>query len=77
MNEIDITEYMQSEELAEDLKSLLDLMDKTPVIRGKSTSAIEDENGVVHLLDENGNTTIFMAKQDYLDILDYIKERNI
>lgn len=58
-----------TKENLKELKSIIDSWDLT-FAKGPLTPAI-DENGVVHLLRENGTTAILMNQSDYQDLVDY------
>jgi hypothetical protein len=47
------------------------LIDSMPLSFGGHLHPIEDENGVIHLCDENGNTRIMMSKSDYKDLVEW------
>jgi hypothetical protein len=63
----------------ETLKDIIAQVDKWDLAflnnMGKSTAEL-DENGVVYIKDEAGNTRIMMCEKDYQDMLEYGKENN-
>lgn len=46
-------------------------IDSIPLSFGGPLYSVEDENGVIHLCDENGNSRIMMSKSDYNDLMEY------
>jgi hypothetical protein len=57
------------------LKEIKDLIDAMPPLSfgGPLTPAL-DEEGVVHLVDKNGRSRIFMSQDDYTDLVKYKDE---
>lgn len=54
------------------IKDIFDLIDQTqPTLGPGPHTAVEDENGVVHIQDRNGAIRASMTKQDYEEILKY------
>lgn len=54
-----------------DLTEAFKFIESIPLSFGGPLHPVEDENGVVHLCDENGRTRMMMSKTDYKDLVEY------
>lgn len=65
---------MDKKVLAE-VKELIDSWDLAFLQNGPFTPAL-DEDGLVHLVDKNGHTAVFMNQADYLELVKYKESKN-